>query len=160
MLLRKEKNGRQASIPKSVATTSSPVGSCKSGSFLRLLFGYSAGKPVRGPFHPDYVPSVFSHAIQVAKAPSSRYIRAVKRSAKRSLHESSGTRKRGMAYQPPSSESDEQEANKEVESYADYGGLRQYEEAERDASIGELNEHKNVEAYSKQQYSFTLQMTR
>ena len=39
----------------------------------------------------------------------------------------------------------------QVESEADYGGLRQYEEADRDASIGELNEHKHVDAYSKQQ---------
>ena len=95
LLLLKERCGRQASIPKSVATTSSPVSSYKSGSFLCLFFCYSAGKPVKGPLHPDYVPSVFSPAIQVAKAPSGRYIRAVKRSAKRSLHESSGTRKRG-----------------------------------------------------------------
>ena len=41
--------------------------------FSVLIFCYSAGKPVRGPLHPNYVPSVFAHTIQVAKATSSRY---------------------------------------------------------------------------------------
>ena len=40
------------------------------------------GKPVRGPLHPDYVPSVFSYTVKstVAKPPSARDPRALKRS--------------------------------------------------------------------------------
>ena len=44
------------------------------------------------------------------KFPALAIIRSVKLSAKRSQQESSGTRKCGMAYQPTSIESEEQEA--------------------------------------------------
>ena len=38
-----------------------------------------SGKPSRGPIHPDYVPSIFSYTAN-SVSPSSRYLRAVKRS--------------------------------------------------------------------------------
>ena len=110
LLLWRLSNERQGSVLKSVATTLSPISSCKSASFLRWFICYTARKPARWPLHPDCVSSAFLHAIQIAKAPSSRYIRAFKVSAKSSQQESSGNGKLGIAYQPPSMESDGQEA--------------------------------------------------
>ena len=42
------------------------------------------GKPSRGPIHPDYVPSIFSFQKTTQSVPSTRYLRAVRRSRTRS----------------------------------------------------------------------------
>ena len=42
------------------------------------------GKPSRGPIHPDYVPSIFSFQKSTDSVPSTRYLRAVRRSRTRS----------------------------------------------------------------------------
>ena len=60
---KKGNNGRQASILKSVATTSSPISSTKSALFLYVFIRFSARKPAREPLYPDCVPSVFPHAM-------------------------------------------------------------------------------------------------
>ena len=77
--------------------------------FSVFIYLFAAKRPARGSLHPDYVPSVFSHAIQVAKAPGSYYKLTVKRSAQHSQHKSSGTGMQYTAFQPPSIQSDEQE---------------------------------------------------
>ena len=77
-LVQRGNTGRQESILKSAATISSPISGCNFASFLCLFICFSARKPARGSFYPDCVHSVFPHATQITKAPSSRYIRAFK----------------------------------------------------------------------------------
>ena len=42
------------------------------------------GKPLRGPIHPDYMPSIFLFKKTTESVPSTRYLRAVRRSRTRS----------------------------------------------------------------------------